>query len=131
MTLVGRHRPDLFSLRYAVKMYGLVSGLGHSGNGMVWVMDDQTVVVVQNSNAQTDQAEGVKRTVYPVTGITVSGLGLTAETDTGTLSVVQAPCVCGAGPTATAYPALPGVGQKIDLQPMAEMPGWVQPAATL
>jgi hypothetical protein len=129
MTIIDRHRPELHSMRYAVKMYGLVSGLGHSGNGMAWVMDDQTVVVVQNS--PSTQPEGVKRTVYPVTEVRVSGLGLTAETDTGTLSVVQAPCVCGAGPTATALPTSPDVGKKIDLQPLTEMPGWVRPAATL
>jgi hypothetical protein len=129
MTLVGRHRPELHSMRYAIKMYGLVSGLGHSGNGMAWVMDDQTVVVVQNS--PTAQPEGVTRSVYPVTEIRVSGLGLMAETDTGTLSIVQAPCVCGAGPTATAFPAAPEPGKKIDLQPLTEMPEWVRPAATL
>ena len=94
-------------------------------------MDDQTVVVVQNSNAQQDQAEGVRRTIYPVTEVRVSGLGLTAETDTGTLSVVQAPCVCGAGPTATAWPVMPDVGKKVDLQPMDSMPDWIRPAATL
>lgn len=130
MTLVGRHRPELFSLRYAIRMYGLINGQGHSGNAMAWVMDDQTLVVVQNSNAQADQ-EGVKRTVYPVTSVTVSSLGLTAETDTGQISLVQAPCVCGAGPTATAYPALPDVGKKIDIQPLVEMPAWVRPAAGL
>jgi hypothetical protein len=128
MTLVGRHRPELHSVRYAVKMYGLVSGLGHGGNGMAWVLDDQTIVVVQNSPATPD---GVQRTVYPVTEVRVSGLGMTAETDTGTLSIVQAPCVCGAGPTATALPTLPDVGKKIDLQPLTEMPPWVRPAATL
>lgn len=128
-TLVGRNRPELHSMRFAIKMYGLVSGLGHGGNGMVWVMSDQTVVVVQNS--PTAQPEGVARSVYPVSEVRVSGLGLTAETETGTLSVVQAPCVCGAGPTATAFPAYPEVGKKIDLQPMTEMPEWVRPAATL
>jgi hypothetical protein len=129
MTLVGRHRPDLHSMRYAIKMYGVVSGLGHGGNGMVWVMDDQTVIVIQNTS---DQSEGgVKRTIYPVSQVTVSGLGLTAETDTGTLSLIQAPCVCGAGPTAIAYPAMPDPGKKLDLQPLTEMPDWVRPAATL
>lgn len=127
MTLVGRHRPDLFSLRFAVKMYGVVTGLGHAGNAMAWVMDDRTLVLVQNSNAQSDQMEGVRRTVYPVTEVRVSGMGLTAETDSGSLSIIQAPCVCGAGPTATAYPALPDVGTKMDLQPMTEMPDWIRP----
>ena len=128
MTLVGKNRPPLHSMRYAVKMYGLVSGLGHGGNGMAWVMDDQKIVVVQNSSTSPD---GVQRTVYPVTEVRVSGIGLTAETDTGTLSVVQAPCVCGAGPTATAMPQTPDPGHKIDLQPLTEMPGWVRPAASL
>lgn len=129
MTIVGRHRPELHSVRYALKMYGLVSGLGHSGNGMVWALSDGTIVVIQNSpNAQPD---GVARSVYPVTDVRVSGMGLTAETDTGTISVVQAPCVCGAGPTATAYPAYPDPGKKIDLQPMEAMPDWIRPAATL
>lgn len=129
MTLVGRHRPELHSMRYAAKMYGLVSGNGHSGNGMLWVMDDHTVVVVQNSNSPSDQAEGVSRSVYPVTSVSVSSLGLTAETDTGPVSVVQAPCVCGAGPTATAFPALPDPGKKIDLQPLTEAPEWMHRAA--
>jgi hypothetical protein len=116
-------------MRYAIKMYGLVSGQGHSGNGMVWALDDQTIVVVQNS--PTSQPEGVTRSVYPVTEVRVSSLGLTASTDTGDISVVQAPCVCGAGPTATAFPAYPEPGKKIDLQPLTEMPGWVRPAASL
>jgi hypothetical protein len=127
-SIVGRHRPELHSMRFALKMYGLVTGNGHGGNGMLWAMDDHTVVVIQND---AGSPEGVRRTIYPVTEIRVSSLGLTASTDTGNISVVQAPCVCGAGPTATASPGTVDVGKKIDLQPMTEMPGWIHPAATL
>ena len=126
MTIVGRNRPELQSLRFAAKMYGLISGLGHSGNAMIWVMSDQTVVVVQNSSSEP---EGVRRSTYPVTSVRVSGIGLTAETDTGTLSMVQAPCVCGAGPTATAFPAVIEPAKKLDLQPVTEMPDWIRPVA--
>lgn len=125
MSIIGRHRPELQSLRFAVKMYGVVSGLGHAGNAMVWALDDQTVVLVQNAPNEPD---GVRRTVYPVTEVKVSDRGLTAETDTGTLMLIQAPCVCGAGPTATAFPAAPDPGHKIDLQPAPVMPEWVKPA---
>ena len=95
---------------------------------MVWALDDHNVVVIQNSS---DEPDGVKRTAYPVTEMRVSGMGLVAETDTGTLSVVQAPCVCGAGPTANAYPVVADVGKKMDLQPMDAMPDWIRHAATL
>lgn len=125
MTIIGRHRPELQSVRYAVKMYGLVSGPGHSGNAMVWALDDQTIVVVQNASNEPD---GVRRSTYPVTSLRVSSLGMTAATDVGEISLVQAPCVCGAGPTATALPTVTEVGKKIDLQPLTEMPGWIQPA---
>jgi hypothetical protein len=129
MSIVGgKHRPNLHSLRYAVKMYGLVTGNGRGGNAMAWVMSDQTVIVIQNDPSDP---EGVKRTVYPVTEVKVSSLGLTASTDTGEISIVQAPCVCGAGPTAIAYPEMPPAGTKLDLQPMVEMPEWVRPAGTL
>lgn len=127
-SIVGRHRPELHSMRFALKMYGLVTGNGHGGNGMLWAMDDHTVVVIQND---AGSPEGVRRTIYPVTEIRVSSLGLTASTDTGNISVVQAPCVCGAGPTANAYPVVADVGKKMDLQPMDAMPDWIRHAATL
>lgn len=125
--LVGNRKPPLQSVRFAAKMYGQIQGMSHHGKAMVWLLDDptNTAVVVQNAPGTED---GVSRTTYDVEAVKVSSMGMTVGTTQGDLLVIQAPCTCGAGLTATALPMTALPGHKIDLQPAEVMPAWIRRA---
>lgn len=132
-SLVGAKRPPLQSMVWLAKVYGQVSGMGHRGKAMVWLMADRTAVVVQNAPNEPDS---VTRTVYPIDRVQVRPPGvaihiasdpdhLPADDQPLVIDVVEAPCVCGAGPAAVAIPQPLEAGHKIDLRAATEMPEWV------
>lgn len=132
--LVGNKRPPLQSMLWIAKVYGQVSGLGHRGKAMVWIMEDQTAVVVQNAPGEPD---GVKRATYPIDRVVVRPPGVAIHVtpdpdrpqESGDapmiIDVVEASCVCGAGPTATAIPTPLQDGFKVDIRQTGTKPKWV------
>lgn len=140
-------------VEYVTKVWGLTTipaGIpggppsGFSGNAMTWIMpaddemDSPHVIVIANANL-TGGRSTVVRWVMPVMGIEVSKFGITVRlgsrgggplADTGqSMSVVQAPCVCGAGlagstgaMTGTAFAGNPLVAVGPD-QAIAD--GWI------
>jgi hypothetical protein len=128
---------------FVLRMYGSLyqnSPLApqHYGKAMVWIMEDRTMVIVQNSLSQRG---GVDRHVYPVNTVSASAKGMTitfnppedavpseyAAWAEATLTVVAAPCVCGAGPTGVATPIAPIEGIYIDVEPAKSVPEWINP----
>lgn len=116
--------PPLQRMRFALKAYGKASGQGHRGDAMLWIMEDQRAVLVQNAHGEPD---GVRRIEYPVEKVTVTSFGVMVAIpgQDEALALVQAPCVCGAGPTATALPEPMLEGHRLDLQTVDTMPEWV------
>jgi hypothetical protein len=109
----------------------------HYGKAMVWILEDRTMVIVQNSLT----SGGVDRFVYPIDTVSASPKGMVvrfpvpedavpseyAEWADTNLTVVAAPCVCGAGPTGVATPILPVEGMYTDVVPAKSMPDWINP----
>jgi hypothetical protein len=107
----------------------------HYGKAMVWILEDRTMVIVQNSLT----TGGVDRHVYPIDTVTASPKGMVVRFPTpvdavpseyaawaeATLTVVAAPCVCGAGPTGVATPVPPVEGMLTDVEPAKSVPDWI------
>jgi hypothetical protein len=107
--------PTKIPVEYVSKVWGHHSGAPGvpSGNAMTWIMVPDPkdpdpdrhgphVIVVFNA-----PMGAVTRVVLPILRVEATSRGITVVLADGTqYMVLQAPCVCGAGPAGTAYPLM-------------------------